>query len=432
MSENLIQEILNILEPHRNDRDFNRIVTALLFEINALTRNRFNVSEIIQRMYERLNEEIPQDTRITSPAHNYLAPIAASISELDMVLQIAREQVSVLTASGAELDAFGADYRIERGQATHAIRTGLTYNRERERVMFPIASRLQSANTDEPIIFELIGYEGEKALLRAKSAGTIGHSYIGKLLQVSNINNFGSAEITGTQMPGQNRESDEDYRRRLIQSLRLKQYGGNVADYLTFMQNIDGVQAVMVFPVWRGYNTTKVDILDSNYNPVTDEFIDIVQEMVDPRPGAGFGIAPIGHNVTVSTSSVENINFGIRAVLAHGITPEQISPQLETILASHIDRMKRNVVSEWERTYFANDGIAVTPKGFQTHTWNIVLSPQIIGVELLNTGLIAAIDFTNFTINGEIDPNGYVIVQTQEETIIPQFNSANFTYVDYI
>ena len=45
----------------------------------------------------------------------------------------------------------------------------------------------------------------------------------------------------------------------------------------------------MVFPVWRGCGSVKIVILDSNNMPVSSEFVELVQNIIDPTNKSGAG-----------------------------------------------------------------------------------------------------------------------------------------------
>jgi hypothetical protein len=275
---------------------------------------------------------------------------------------------------------------------------------------------------------------------------------------------------------------------------------------------IDGVGSLLAFPVWRGEGTVKISITDSELKPVSDEFVKHVQNIVDPIPrqGAGFGLLAVGMRGIVSTPIWIDININIRAVLAHGITEGQINAPFNDILNQYFDELRQNVLTEWERTYYANEGIALAyvdirdrflsicaqlanpsfatlknaladkygqvlddcdcgcpfcqmalsddyqgelmalysqnlcdeimdlatyfpaEKAKQTHIFYTIIHPQVMGVRLLNTRLISALDFAGMQINGMSDPNGFRIEQSQERVFMPRFNNLDIEIVDYI
>ena len=156
------------------------------------------------------------------------------------------------------------------------------------------------------------------------------------------------------------------------------------------------------------------------------------------------GIAPLGHRVTFSTPEILAIEISVKAVLARGSTAGQAEPVFIEIVRRHLADLRRDVVDEWEKTYFKNVGVgnafvdAGKPEWFpalaakQAHAWHTFVRPQVLGVGFLATGLIDALDFGSFAINGQSDPNGLRIAQNEERQRMPVFGGFNLTPVESI
>ncbi|HAK43877.1 MAG TPA: hypothetical protein DCM59_15715 [Clostridium sp.] len=94
---------------------------------------------------------------------------------------------------------------------------------------------------------------------------------------------------------------------------------GNVAQYLKWASQFDGVGATKIFPLAFGPNTVKVSITDSSNHKASSELIKTFQEYLDPeKQGLGNGKAPIGAKVTVVTGNELNINIKGKVVLQTG------------------------------------------------------------------------------------------------------------------
>jgi len=524
---NLHNDILAKLEAIQNDRNFNGFLTAIMSDINDLSANRMDARPIVERLFNRLNTnpdgtpiENPFDTRWTSPDFQRYMPIAMSQADLAIFIDIMRNQVTVWLATGSNLDDLGVDYDFPRFQATRAVRRGNTWDLHGNLADFPIGSRFMTRDSGfDPLIFEIFQTSGGEVLFRHIPTedpfiwGDVANTYFGDLSPASPINGISRATITdanGAYIPGQNRETDEQYRRRFLAFLRRRAFGGNVAQYRQETVEIDGVGDLMIFPVWRGQGTTKISIVDGSNQPVSDEFVEIVNNIIDPmvRSGAGFnhtlldrtstsllgrmvsamarmpqqgelwmGIAPIGHRVTVETPQWLDINVNITIVLARGIQIGQVQQRLKDIIADYFVELRQSVLDEWDRTYFStasidhvdnawvnlqdkvlaqNEFIASltdiseedrqklmdytamsgewfpAEAAYQTHVWQTVIFPHVIGVRLLETRLISAIDFQNILINGNYDPNGFIREQSQERQYIPRLNNIDIQVVDYI
>lgn len=97
------------------------------------------------------------------------------------------------------------------------------------------------------------------------------------------------------------RRRRERFRRRYFDSLNSQAFGGNIADYREKVNGISGVGGVKVYPAWNGGGTVKLVIIGSDYGVPSDELIRAVKDTIDPEvdAGKGYGLAPIGHVVTV-------------------------------------------------------------------------------------------------------------------------------------
>lgn len=99
---------------------------------------------------------------------------------------------------------------------------------------------------------------------------------------------------------GADEESDEALRERLLLEM-LGGGPGTVADYKRWALAYPGIGRATVIPIGDGPGTVVVIIMDVNGDPVSQAVVDAFQAYIDPLPGQGEGVAPIDHNVNVST-----------------------------------------------------------------------------------------------------------------------------------
>jgi len=479
-------EIITLIQQHRENRGFDTLLNALLSDINDLSNTRLSSRPIIQRMFDRLNNgrENPYDSRHFSPAFQTFGPISMAQTDLAILIEIMRSQVFVYTADSVNLDDLGRDYDFPRFKASRAIRIGQTWDTQGNLADFPIGSRLATRDTGVPVIFEIFktgteawpGAEIGSVLFRHVPdpneefiRGDIGNAYFGDLSPASPINGIGRATITGTYVPGQNHETDEEYRRRFLRFLRRRAFGGNVPQYQAETVRIQGVGDVMVFPVWRGGGTVKLSIVDTERMPVSVEFIDVVKSLTDPvlRSGTGFGvdpnnqmmdlidriddgrinfgIAPIGHRVTVSTPEMMDVFIKVQLVLLPHIEEGQAESIIQDFIRAYIDEVGHSLVNEWERTYYANIGISNAfvghgnPEWFpaalasQTHNFHLTISRMVIGarlMEVLTPRIVANVDIWRMEINGQ--QSDLIVPQSQEVQLIPRLYHLDIEYVNEI
>jgi len=493
--ETFRSEVVALISKHQGNRDFNTLLSSILADLNELSDSRMNAREILSRMFTTLNKDRanPFDDRTFTPAFQAMMPIAMSTSELSQLLEILRTQVYVHSATGDFLDELGVDHNFPRFEASPRVAAGITTGLVTLDntptplpTDFPIGSRLATRDTGVPLIFEIIETLDGNATYRHIPEepfvnGDIANAYFGELSQASPINNFVSATITATLRPGQNREIDEEYKRRFLAFLQRKAFAANVAAYKQFVQAIDGVYDLMVFPCWRGAWHVNISIVGANVEPVSQEFCDIVRSEVDPRvrSGTGFGMAAVGHRVNVMTPEYQGFNIDLPLVLRAGVTIGQAYPIIRQIIYRYIDELRQAVLDTWDNTYFQSfSGIDNSPiqnkvvefeadilsiTGFiddnrslfagdtnaaiermlktlehfpaalqiQTHTFEVLLQPQFIGTRILQEAsqLVFSVDFANIRIDGGAWINGFPIASTETLQRLPKLETLNIIEV---
>ncbi len=244
---------------------------------------------ILNDMLSRVPSDV--DKRPGSVIYDALAPAAYKLAEAYFMLRNYVDLFFADTAVGEFLSRRTAELGIVRWSATKAIRKIVTTG------PVDVGTRWGLEDTTY-IIIEKISDTEYKA--ECEQNGTIGNVYSGPLDIIDNISGV-TAELTDILIPGKDEETDESLRKRYFESLAGQPYGGNIADYKQKVTALPGVGGVKVEPVWNGGGTVKLIILDSNYNKPSLTLINEVQTAVDPvqNQGKGYGIAPIGHVVTV-------------------------------------------------------------------------------------------------------------------------------------
>jgi uncharacterized phage protein gp47/JayE len=142
--------------------------------------------------------------------------------------------------------------------------------------------------------------------VEAGSAGNVAAGTITVLVspnpQIAAVTNV--AAISG----GAEVETDDLYRERILLGFSSTEGAGNQADYLRWALAYPGVGHAVVQPIWNGAGTVRVIITDANQQPVSTTVINGLQTELDPVPGQGAGLAPIGAIVTVATTTTVAVN----------------------------------------------------------------------------------------------------------------------------
>lgn len=147
--------------------------------------------------------------------------------------------------------------------------------------------------------------------VECETAGTEGNEHFGQMIPIDYINGLESATITSLLIPARDDETASELRERYFNSMRSQAFGGNIADYKEKTKAINGVGGVKVTPVWNGGGTVKLTIQNTLFDVPSSALISEVQNAIDPvgHSGEGYGIAPIGHVVTVDGITALTVNI---------------------------------------------------------------------------------------------------------------------------
>ena len=225
-------------------------------------------------------------------------------------------------------------------------------------------------------------------------------------------------------------------RGRYFNKVNMSPFGGNWADYFlaimgqipvqlppaTFgatpqQKTIQGVGGVQIYPCWQGGGSVLCSIVDAGFlfgsvlgtaivgsTPATG-LVEYVQNIVDPIPGLGYGVAPAGATVTIvpATSLASSIVMTLTLASGYGTTGNAPGNVLPGILAS-LNTYLSSLQQAW------GNGVLVPIVG-------MAYSPVVGNTpsQLLNTIVIAdlltaamsvpgVLDVTGITYNGNAGP----------------------------
>ena len=274
------------------------------------------------------------DKRDTSPIPTALGPAAWALEGFYLALNQVQQQAFIQTSAGQSLDYLAVIGGLTRYPSSAAVRLGV-FN-----TTVPIGSRFSTINGAESINFVVTAATdtANQYQLTAETPGTIGNEYTGPILPITTIPGLTSAQITDILVPGDDTETDEELRQRLITALNERPFGGNIASYREYVLAIDGVGAVQVYPTWNGGGTVKLSVLGADFLPASEELVENVQNAVDPPPnqGLGLGTAPIGAKVTATAPTELTVNVSATVTLSPGSSTEQVQPLVEAALEAYL------------------------------------------------------------------------------------------------
>lgn len=278
------------------------------------------------------------DKREGSIIQTALGPAAYAFEDFYMALNQVQQAGYVQTAVGSSLDMIAVIANITRYPASAAVRLGV-FNQP-----IPLGSRFSTVNGSSSINFIATAATDNpnEFQLTAETPGSIGNGYTGPILPITFIQGLTSAQITDILVPGDDEETDDELRARLITALNEKPFGGNVAAYREYVGAIDGVGGLQVYPTWNGGGTVKLSIIGSDWMPASEVLVQNVQNAVDPPPnqGLGLGIAPIGAQVTVVAPTTVTVNIEATISLSPGYDIGQVQTPVETAIGNYLQGIR--------------------------------------------------------------------------------------------
>lgn len=341
-----------------------------------------------QNILAQMLDRVPAtfDKRDTSPIPTALGPAAYALEGFYISLNQVQLAAYIQTATGQSLDYLAIIAGLTRYPASAAVRLGIFD------MAVPIGSRYSTINGADSINFQATAAttgptEGDYYFqLTAETPGSIGNEYTGPILPITAIPGLNSAQITDILVPGDDEESDEDFRARIIEALNDRPFGGNIASYRTYIMAIDGVGAVQVYPTWNGGGTVKCSVLGADFLPASPTLVENVQNAVDPPPnqGLGLGTAPIGAQVTVVAPEELTVNVSATLLLAAGYAIGQVQAPVQQAIENYM----LSVRQEWATP------VNTTSVEYQANVYVARITAAIVGV----TGVVNA---TNVLLNGE-------------------------------
>lgn len=346
-------------------------------------------TQTYQNLLKVMLAQVPNiyDKRDGSPIMTALGPAAYALEEYYLSLDQVQRSAFIQSAVGSDLDMLAVIAGLTRYPASDAVRLGI-FN-----TSIPIGSRYSTINGADSINFIATAVatvtdpqEGSYYYqLTAETPGTIGNDYSGPILPINTIPGLTSAQITDILVPGDDTETDDAFRERIIEALNERPFGGNIASYKQFVPSIDGVGSVQVYPTWNGGGTVKLSILGSDWLPASETLVENVQNAVDPPPnqGLGLGMAPIGAQVTVVAPTALTVNVSATLTLASGYQIGQVQQPIEDAINAYL----LSVRQAWDENTSSTDVV------YAADVYIARITAAIVGV----TGVVNA---TNVQLNG--------------------------------
>jgi len=174
--------------------------------------------------------------------------------------------------------------------------------------------------------------------IQATVAGTNGNAGIGQITRlISSISGVTAVNNAAATTGGTARETDDDFRIRLLNFVQNPAGGGNKQDYINWALEVPGIGSASCVPLGSGAGTVDVYILTDELAVPGAPLIAEVQAYIAPgTPGSGEGKAPIGADVTVAAPSLVTVGVTVNVLARDGFDTGDVETDVEAAISAYI------------------------------------------------------------------------------------------------
>lgn len=298
----------------------------------------------------RLLSQMEEDWEVAegSPIHAIMATAALELARAyrraDDIVRLFFPQYS----RAGYLDLYGEAIGIVRNASIRA--TGQVTFTGTNGTVIPVGTRVSTQTVygqqSPPITFEttaqgVISDGTATVAIRALTPGESGNLSGGQIVRMASpVAGVTSVNNANPTTGGEEIESDDAYRVRILNFVQNPVAGGNARDYITWALEVPGVGDASVVPLGRGNGTVDVYILDDDFEPAGSGLVDAVQEYIAPEPtDEGGGKAPIGADVLVAAPTTVNIDVTVEVTARPGYVEEDVFGWVEDSIRQFIKNL---------------------------------------------------------------------------------------------
>lgn len=262
-----------------------------------------------------------------SLVHNAASIVAMECERLYMQADYLLEQLDPDTADYDNLLKLCAQRGIYPSDATHAIVKIVAD------APLPVGSRYNLSIYNYTVI-EAMSATEYKA--QCETAGSAPNACLGTVTPITYVADLNEAKITEILVEGEDATTQAELLKEYKDSFSNSAFGGNVEQYKEEADKFDGIGGSKVHPVWNGAGTVKVVVISSDYNAVSSELIAKMQDEFCREPQKGYGIAPIGHDVTVVSVSTKDVAISTKITYSSGASWDTIGGKITAAIESYL------------------------------------------------------------------------------------------------
>lgn len=284
--------------------------------------------------------------------------LAAQLESLYYEAEFVTSQSMPQTASGKSLDGFAAMRGLERSTAAAAKGKIRFYAAEGVTASVEAGTRCQTEN----------GVEYETTAGGTVSTDTWYCDLPAVAVNTGSAGNTPAGTVTVMMLPpkgiakcrnmvaftgGSDPESDEELRKRLLDSYKSMINGGNAAYYKALALSCEGIVAAQVVPKSRGIGTVDVYVAQSN-GPASTVRCNAVQAVMEEN-------REICTDVQVKVPTISEVDVEVKISPSSGYYADKVADDVELAIAAFFDgkMLGRNVlVAELAAAVYSVEGVS--------------------------------------------------------------------------
>lgn len=288
--------------------------------------------EFLRQQAEELGEELGVDTREGSIYMDAAAGHIIRTSKFFNDMRQIESIISLSTCTGDVLTEKMAERGLERNPPapTSAIYAVTFVGTQPE-----VGDRMMVGE----YFFQVQEYGDENELvLVSEETGTELNTLAPGTAVISewDIDGLESATLGSVLVPAQDEESDDDARQRLIDKIAGPAENGNIHQYKSWCEEVEGVGSARIIPLWDGPNTVKAILIGTGGKPAAEKVVKAVQDYIDPDgSGMGQGVASIGAHFTATAATAVPISISVSVQKASAASIEDIKDQIEELITDY-------------------------------------------------------------------------------------------------
>lgn len=188
-------------------------------------------------------------------------------------------------------------------------------------------------------------------LAQCETAGSAPNGLTGTTIPITYVEDLTTATITAVLVEGADASTQAELLTAYKNSFDSSSFGGNVAEYKLKINAFEGIGGCKIYPVWNGGGTVKAVLISSDFGVVSDYLVAEIQEAMCPTPSKGYGIAAIGHDMTVLSVSSVTVNITTSITFTTGYSWESCQAAILEAIGEYLEAQREAWADGDENTH---------------------------------------------------------------------------------